>query len=157
MVFGRWAALCLQPQLYSRKVQLLVEHFVRKCECGKIIAQCRCIGDRIVITASPCSHYVVANSLCYTKPIDFLDLVDTVDKFEHDSKDVPNVIKCNKKTYSDLREYFFNLEKNEATTLEKPKYPPKVFFESIYGIKIVIDEDVEAGVLKFEKIIPTGC
>jgi hypothetical protein len=37
-----------------------MSHFILKCECGAIIAQCRCIGDKQVrVSAAPCDACLV--------------------------------------------------------------------------------------------------
>lgn len=37
-----------------------MSHFIKQCECGMIIAQCRCPGPKPVEIVRPCSHGRVA-------------------------------------------------------------------------------------------------
>jgi len=32
------------------------QHIIRKCECGIILLQCRCIGPKLEEIVSPCVH-----------------------------------------------------------------------------------------------------
>lgn len=32
-------------------------HFIKKCECGRVMSQCRCPGpNKTVLTHRPCTH-----------------------------------------------------------------------------------------------------
>lgn len=33
-----------------------MSHFIDICECGKVLVQCKCIGDKTRRVVSPCEH-----------------------------------------------------------------------------------------------------
>jgi hypothetical protein len=134
-----------------------MSHFVKKCECGRVIAQCKCMGDRIVITVSPCTHIVTTNSVASFEPISIESLYETYHKFLNEDP-IPNVFRCHPSVYNDLRDYFQKKEaEEEAMGIVKPLTPelPYQEWSRIMGVDILIDRDLEVGEWRFERIIRT--
>lgn len=130
-----------------------MSHFIQKCECGTIIAQCRCMGEKSVEIVGPCTHFFTTATLSSIEPISMDALTETYNRFMQMFPYIPNVFKCHPSVYNSLREYF---DKQEADMLgegvTRPTLPYADFMERIMGVTVVIDPEMNHGEWKFEDI-----
>jgi hypothetical protein len=132
-------------------------HFKRVCICGKVIAQCRCMGEKNVQIVYSCEHeytspYVTVGSAVSFEPITLDGMHKVMQMFEDKYGDVPNVLRVHPSTYNAIREYFMKKE-HEEEMMGVAKRPEFTLYQMLLGVPILIDAELEFGEWKFEKVL----
>lgn len=153
-----------------------MSHFKKVCTCGIVITQCRCMSsDKIVIVEKkPCTHNIVAvTSGAQYEPVTWHSLVSAIKKVEEQGE-IPNAMRCHPSVYNGMRLYFMEEEEKRKRqwiesladiglteigllkdySLSWKETNPVLPFGagSIYGCQILIDNSLEDGEWRFERL-----
>lgn len=124
-------------------------HFKDVCECGKVLAQCKCISpDKVVNVISPCTHEVTTGTMT--------NIAEAYSNFTFDSlatayhnvvmnrmRKIPTGVKMNKTTYEILKA---QTESRFTVDGVKPIVDPSW---TLFGMEIIIDESQDVGDWEF--------
>lgn len=136
-----------------------MSHFIRKCECGAVLAQCRCMSlDKKVEYVRPCVHYFTTHSVASFEPISLEQLYAVYMEYLEGAPRTPNVLKVHPSVYKAILEYFEEQEVQERLMgIKKPEESAKTYaLGKIFGTQIIIDHSLKPGEWKFEDIHPTN-
>lgn len=130
-------------------------HFIRKCECGVVLTQCRCPDPNkfVEVVYGHCTHikFTEATTQAITSdyPVTADNLLHVKTKFEYEYGKPANVIKVSQEVYNAISDYFTEKEREEdAMGIKKDaEYDPR---NTLYGVQIKIDPTLKSDEWKFE-------
>lgn len=137
-----------------------MSHFIRKCECGKLIAQCRCIGPKVMEIVRPCVH-IQATTMTTAKvePITINSLYAQYERFMNEYG-LPQQLRCDPIFYERLKEwaaeYTTELYKQTGNSVFLEGDVNTDHFVRLFGVPIKIDFTMPPGEWKFEDLHTNG-
>lgn len=131
-----------------------MSHFIKQCICGKIVAQCRCIGEKSVQILYNCEHEFSTNTNVTVEPLTFVTLEKAYKEFSNKAY-LPKTFKCSPQIYRELERVAgeaeidllkldgFNYNKYIQDRQRNP-------LGTLFGIRVEVDFDMKSGEWEFE-------